>query len=59
MNEEHDWDRAFQLGVTGVMTDFPSKLAAYLQKHPELYTVKDSNIAIPEDQLILSKQLET
>lgn len=35
LNEEPDWDRAFKLGATGVMTDFPSKLKEYLERHPE------------------------
>lgn len=35
LNNEEEFERAFQLGATGVMTDFPTKLKDYLQKHPE------------------------
>lgn len=38
LNEEQDWDRAFKLGVAGVMTDFPSKLKDYLALRPEVAT---------------------
>ncbi|XP_076325400.1 lysophospholipase D GDPD1-like [Tachypleus tridentatus] len=30
LNEDKDYENAFQLGVTGVMTDYPSKLRKYL-----------------------------
>ena len=34
LNEEEHFDRAFSLGAHGVMTDYPSKLKAYLKtKH--------------------------
>jgi len=35
LNEDEDFERAFKLGVAGVMTDFPSKLTNYLHNHPE------------------------
>ncbi|XP_048772118.2 lysophospholipase D GDPD1-like [Ostrea edulis] len=35
LNEEHEFDRAFKLGATGVMTDFPTKLKEYLDKNPQ------------------------
>lgn len=35
LNEEHEYERAFQLGATGVMTDFPTKLIEYLDKNPQ------------------------
>ena len=35
LNEEEDFERGFRYGVTGVMTDFPTKLRQYLNKHPE------------------------
>ncbi|XP_039620894.1 lysophospholipase D GDPD3-like [Polypterus senegalus] len=34
LNEESDFRRAFQLGATGVMTDYPSKLRRYLDSNP-------------------------
>lgn len=36
LNNEDEFDRAFkQLGVTGVMTDYPTKLQEYLRNNPE------------------------
>ncbi|KAL3856222.1 hypothetical protein ACJMK2_010999 [Sinanodonta woodiana] len=35
LNEDEEFERAFRLGATGVMTDFPSKLKAFLDAHPE------------------------
>lgn len=35
LNNEEDFEKAFKLGVTGVMTDYPSKLSQFLEKHPE------------------------
>ncbi|KAL5016465.1 hypothetical protein ScPMuIL_006054 [Solemya velum] len=32
VNEERHFERAFKLGVTGVMTDFPTRLQHFLQK---------------------------
>jgi len=32
LNDEEDFDAAFEMGFDGVMTDFPSKLKAYLDK---------------------------
>ena len=34
-NSEEDFERAFKLGATGVMTDFPSLLSDYLKKNPQ------------------------
>ncbi|XP_053375466.1 lysophospholipase D GDPD1-like [Mercenaria mercenaria] len=58
LNEEDDWGRAFKLGATGVMTDFPSKLAEYIRKHPELGMGAASDIENVENQLLSSKQPE-
>ncbi|MBN3321512.1 GDPD3 Lysophospholipase, partial [Atractosteus spatula] len=33
-NEDSDFQRAFSLGATGVMTDYPSRLRDYLTRHP-------------------------
>ncbi|XP_066522188.1 lysophospholipase D GDPD1 [Hoplias malabaricus] len=33
-NEERDMDAAFSVGATGVMSDYPTVLSDYLQKHP-------------------------
>jgi hypothetical protein len=35
LNEEHEFERAFKLGATGVMTDFPTKLKEFLDKNPQ------------------------
>nr|XP_022341152.1 glycerophosphodiester phosphodiesterase domain-containing protein 1-like [Crassostrea virginica] len=35
LNEEHEFERAFKLGATGIMTDFPTKLKEYLDKNPQ------------------------
>ena len=32
LNDEEDFDKAFMLNVTGVMTDYPSLLTDYLKK---------------------------
>ncbi|XP_046549102.1 lysophospholipase D GDPD1-like [Haliotis rubra] len=32
LNEPHEFDRAFQLGATGVITDFPSRLKDHLDR---------------------------
>ena len=32
LNNEDQFERAFNLGVQGVMTDFPSKLKQFLEK---------------------------
>lgn len=36
LNEEAEFDKAFSLGVTGIMTDYPTRLAAYLEKNPHI-----------------------
>lgn len=33
LNQESDFQRAFDYGVTGIMTDYPSKLHRFLQKY--------------------------
>ncbi|XP_064612913.1 lysophospholipase D GDPD1-like [Liolophura sinensis] len=35
LNEMSEFERAYKLGVTGVMTDFPTKLNQFLEGHPE------------------------
>ncbi|CAN0053385.1 unnamed protein product [Lampetra planeri] len=35
LNDDEDIERAFRLGATGVMTDFPTKLKHFLEQHPE------------------------
>jgi threonine/homoserine/homoserine lactone efflux protein len=32
LNSEEEFERAFELGATGVMTDFPTMLAQFLDK---------------------------
>ncbi|XP_077170796.1 lysophospholipase D GDPD3 [Paroedura picta] len=36
LNEERDFEEAFNYGVSGVMTDYPSSLRKYLDSHPPL-----------------------
>lgn len=33
LNSEEEFERAFKIGATGVMTDFPTTLANYLDSH--------------------------
>ena len=40
LNEEEDFEKAFKLNVTGVMTDYPSLLTDYLQKNPQFAQTK-------------------
>ena len=35
LNYEEEFKRAFDLGVDGVMTDFPSKLKKFLSENPQ------------------------
>ena len=35
LNREEEFKKAFQCGVTGVMTDYPSLLAKYLESRPQ------------------------
>lgn len=35
VNRDEDFERAFSCGATGVMTDFPTRLRRFLDKHPE------------------------
>ncbi|KAK6190000.1 hypothetical protein SNE40_001956 [Patella caerulea] len=39
LNSEEDFEKAFKCNSTGVMTDFPTKLKAYLDEHPEFMSV--------------------
>ncbi|XP_026290726.1 lysophospholipase D GDPD1-like [Frankliniella occidentalis] len=41
LNDEEDFESAMQLGVTGIMTDFPTKLKKFLSEHPQFITSKD------------------
>ncbi|XP_059511386.1 lysophospholipase D GDPD1 [Stegostoma tigrinum] len=34
LNDEEDFKRAFELGVTGVMTDYPTQLKKFLEHYP-------------------------
>ena len=34
LNNENDFKRAFDVGVQGVMTDYPSKLRVFLEENP-------------------------
>ncbi|XP_041349397.1 lysophospholipase D GDPD1-like [Gigantopelta aegis] len=36
LNTEEEFDRAYKLGVDGIMTDFPTKLKAFIDSHPQL-----------------------
>ncbi|KAL4223533.1 Lysophospholipase D gdpd1 [Mactra antiquata] len=58
LNEEEHWERAFKLGATGVMTDFPSRLTHFLRSHPELVDNWKLIENTEEDRLIGSKQPE-
>lgn len=47
LNEEEEFERAFKLGATGVMTDFPTRLEQFLKSHPE-YKWKTEDIGTVE-----------
>lgn len=34
LNTDEDYERAFKLGVTGVMTDYPTRLKEFLERNP-------------------------
>ena len=33
LNDDEDFQRAFDLGATGVMTDFPTKLKDFIERN--------------------------
>lgn len=33
LNDEDDFKRAFDLGATGIMTDYPTKLKAFMEEN--------------------------
>ena len=35
LNSDEEFDKAFKCGVTGVMTDYPTKLKDFLEKNPQ------------------------
>ena len=39
LNNETDFKRAFDVGVQGVMTDYPTKLRMFLQENPQYKNV--------------------
>ncbi|XP_052230963.1 lysophospholipase D GDPD1-like isoform X2 [Dreissena polymorpha] len=49
LNEEEDFSRAFKLGATGVMTDFPTKLTNFLEQHPQYWPQIDGRNAGNQD----------
>lgn len=56
LNDEAEWERAFKLGATGVMTDFPARLKDYLDKHPDIVTCQKASIIGDERQLLRIKK---
>lgn len=42
LNEDPEFEEAFRMGVTGVMTDYPAKLRDFLNKHPDFHIQKES-----------------
>uniref|UniRef100_T1J2N3 GP-PDE domain-containing protein n=1 Tax=Strigamia maritima TaxID=126957 RepID=T1J2N3_STRMM len=40
LNEEEEFERAFRLKATGVMTDYPTRLREYLDKNPQFHSRK-------------------
>ena len=42
LNDEEEFETAVQLGVTGIMTDYPTKLKKFLSDHPDFVTPKES-----------------
>ncbi|KAH0626423.1 hypothetical protein JD844_001389 [Phrynosoma platyrhinos] len=37
LNEDKDFEEAFSYGISGVMTDYPTRLRTYLDTHPPLF----------------------
>jgi glycerophosphoryl diester phosphodiesterase len=35
LNDDEEFRRAFELGATGVMTDYPSRLKKFLMENPQ------------------------
>lgn len=40
LNDEEDFKRAFDLGATGIMTDYPTKLKEFMEKNNYATTLK-------------------
>ncbi|XP_067221890.1 lysophospholipase D GDPD1 [Chanodichthys erythropterus] len=40
LNDEEDFKRAFDLGATGIMTDYPTKLKEFMEKNNYIATLK-------------------
>ncbi len=40
LNDEEDFKRAFDLGATGIMTDYPTKLKEFMEKNNYTATLK-------------------
>ena len=36
LNDEASFARAFKIGASGVLTDYPTRLAAFLHNNPDL-----------------------
>lgn len=45
LNDEEDFEAAVKLGVTGIMTDYPTKLKKFLSENPQFITDKDALIS--------------
>lgn len=41
LNYESQFKEVFELGVTGIMTDYPTRLMNFLKEHPEFVKVKE------------------
>uniref|UniRef100_A0A1B6FMV2 GP-PDE domain-containing protein n=1 Tax=Cuerna arida TaxID=1464854 RepID=A0A1B6FMV2_9HEMI len=54
LNHDEEYERAFQLGATGVMTDYPSRLRQFLDNNPQ-YLVNDNTC--DENELLVKKHL--
>ncbi len=40
LNDEEDFKRAFDLGATGIMTDYPTKLKEFIEQNNYTTTLK-------------------
>ncbi|KFD55365.1 hypothetical protein M513_03705 [Trichuris suis] len=59
LNKEEQFKRAFELGATAVMTDYPTKLAEYLLHHPPKEPVEFPRLeAVAEGIEIAKKEVE-
>ncbi|CDW54399.1 glycerophosphodiester phosphodiesterase [Trichuris trichiura] len=56
LNEDDQFKRAFELGATAVMTDYPTKLAEYLLHHPPKEPVEFPRLEVVAEGIEIAKK---